>query len=134
VKIFVYGTLKRGYWNNDLLADAEFVGEAMTVEEFQMRDIGFPLLIEPKSKRARDRGRVKGEIFNVNERTLATLDRLEGHPHNYCRLPLCVTRGKRATVVEAYVWQREPTGEIVEPVEGVLEWKRSPPHCVREIS
>jgi gamma-glutamylcyclotransferase (GGCT)/AIG2-like uncharacterized protein YtfP len=121
--IFVYGTLKRGEWNNRLLNGAEFVVTALTNEAYVMRNVGYPLILTKDWPE--QQGRVVGEVFAVNDETLELLDRLEGHPRNYKRTPIVVTdRNGAALDVEAYVWQREPMGDIVEPdTDGRLEWK-----------
>lgn len=72
-RVFVYGTLKRGLRNHRFLENATFVGEAYTVTRFFMIDGRFPVL--------RDAGpnleQVGGEVYVVNDRTLAQLDELE---------------------------------------------------------
>lgn len=77
MKVFVYGTLKRGYGNNRLLTEQTFVGEAFTGGFFDMINSGFPVLIP------NDDGHVvKGEVFEIDtniEDTLAQLDALEGY-------------------------------------------------------
>jgi len=35
-RVFVYGTLKRGYPNNPLLEGSQFLGEAVTVPTYKM--------------------------------------------------------------------------------------------------
>src|SRR6266576_1419493 len=74
--VFVYGSLKRGYWNNVLLEQSEFLGNAHTVSKFRMRTVAFPLLLEARD--GSDRGRVRGEVYAVDAKTLAELDILEG--------------------------------------------------------
>jgi gamma-glutamylcyclotransferase (GGCT)/AIG2-like uncharacterized protein YtfP len=79
--VFVYGSLKRGYWNNRLLATSRFLAEAITVEDnFVMYDGAFPYVATGGISK------VKGELFEVdNEETLRNLDRLEGVPTHYIR-------------------------------------------------
>lgn len=80
--VFVYGTLKSGYWNCDrFMKTAKFVGTARTVPSFHVRDVGFPIafLTGPETHP------VSGEVWIVDRETLANLDRLEGVPHHYTR-------------------------------------------------
>jgi gamma-glutamylcyclotransferase (GGCT)/AIG2-like uncharacterized protein YtfP len=79
--VFVYGSLKRGYWNNRLLATSRFLAEAITVEDnFVMYDGAFPYVATGGISK------IKGELFEVdNEETLRNLDRLEGVPTHYIR-------------------------------------------------
>lgn len=80
-RIFVYGTLKRGFHAHGLMqnAPAAFLREATTAPRFQLYDIGaFPGLVEDESLE----GGVKGELFEVPEAALKDLDRYE-----------CVSRG-----------------------------------------
>jgi gamma-glutamylcyclotransferase (GGCT)/AIG2-like uncharacterized protein YtfP len=84
--VFVYGSLLEGLHNHPRLNGAAAAGRGRTAEErFQMIDLGaFPAVsrggIDP----------VVGELYWVDEKTLAGLDRLEGHPHAYRREPLRV--------------------------------------------
>jgi len=78
--IFVYGTLKRGFGNNRLLSGSKFVGEARTEGKFALYESGIPFVIEDEQV-----SQVSGEVYEVDEKTLSRLDRLEGHPNWYCR-------------------------------------------------
>jgi gamma-glutamylaminecyclotransferase len=77
--MFVYGTLMRGYGNNRLLRNAEFVGSAKTSERYTLYSSGIPFLTEGEMVN------VKGEVFKVNEEILPSVDILEGHPVWYRR-------------------------------------------------
>ena len=75
-RVFVYGTLKRGYGNYRMfLRDAHFAGEAKTPPSYGMLSAGgFPVVM-PVSW---DGKAVAGELYHVDDRTLARLDGLEG--------------------------------------------------------
>ena len=78
--VFVYGTLKRGFGNNRLLSGSKFLGEARTEDKFALYESGIPFVIEDEQV-----SQISGEVYEVDERTLARLDRLEGHPNWYFR-------------------------------------------------
>lgn len=76
--VFVYGTLKKGFGNHRLLAKAKFIAPAFIING-KMIDLGaFPAVMEGDMD-------IEGEIYAVDENTLASLDRLEGHPTFYER-------------------------------------------------
>lgn len=83
VKIFVYGTLKRGYGNNRLLKNSKYLG-SYRVEGLQLwahpqnKGWGIPHAIPGP-------GRITGELYEIDYETLMRLDRLEGHPYFYKR-------------------------------------------------
>ena len=79
---FCYGTLKKGYSNNRLLATSTFVREAVTEPLYRLWDVGwFPGLTEDS-----ENGKaIQGEIWSIDEQTLRRLDMLEGTPHLYRR-------------------------------------------------
>jgi gamma-glutamylcyclotransferase (GGCT)/AIG2-like uncharacterized protein YtfP len=70
--VFVYGTLRRGQGNSRLLRGAEFVGNA-TASGLLYNLGGFPGLRLDDAE-----GDVVGEVWRVDDATLADLDRLEG--------------------------------------------------------
>lgn len=97
---FVYGSLKKGFWNHPLLKGSEFIGEARTREKFLMLEAGYPYLFdEEQVKEGKSRKtspeiiekfskpmlRVTGEVYKVSENTLRTLDFLEGVEDNHYR-------------------------------------------------
>ena len=94
-EVFVYGTLLRGEPNHRLLDRARFVQEARTEPRFELVDLGpFPAMV------AGGAGAVVGEVYAVDRRALADLDRLEGHPRFYRRTAVRLEDG---AVAEAYV-------------------------------
>lgn len=83
--VFVYGSLKRNYYNHRLLETSEFIGEATTKPFYRLYNLGsFPGLKEDN-----ENGKaIQGELYLVNDETLKRLDRLEGTPHFYIRKDL----------------------------------------------
>lgn len=85
-KVFVYGTLKKGFGNHGILGKSEFIDEAITKERcFTMFDGVFPFVSDSF---VNDElcGSVVGELYEVvDEQTMANLDRLEGVPTLYVK-------------------------------------------------
>jgi len=83
--VFVYGTLKRKEPNHEkYLSTSKFVTTACTIEKFPLviaskYNIPFALDHPGLGKN------LKGEIYIVNEESLAALDELENHPVLYER-------------------------------------------------
>ncbi|XP_046403196.1 gamma-glutamylaminecyclotransferase [Ischnura elegans] len=88
-KVFVYGTLKSGQPNNNLLSDPRngkgtFIGSGKTVTKYPLiigtrYNIPF-LLYKPGTGH-----NVFGEIYEVDQAMLEKLDELEDHPNWYIR-------------------------------------------------
>jgi len=78
-RVFVYGTLKKGFWNNPLLKGCEFFGSAVTVPTYSMISVGHAVITLFPVIRASENGKpVAGEIYTVEDEVLERLDRLEG--------------------------------------------------------
>lgn len=78
LRVFVYGTLKRGHYNHRLLEESEFLGKS--VIKGTMYNLGsFPALS------LHGNTDIRGEVFAVDEPTMKRLDRLEGYPDFYDR-------------------------------------------------
>ena len=96
--VFTYGTLLRGEVNHDLLIRARFVAEARTEPRFDLFDLGpFPAMS------AGGETAVLGEVYAVDDATLARLDRLEGHPRLYQRTQIRLDDGQE---VQTYLMER----------------------------
>jgi gamma-glutamylaminecyclotransferase len=96
--VFVYGTLRQDEVNHDLLAQARFVAEGRTEPCFELFDLGaFPAMS------AGGETAVLGEVYAVDEATLARLDRLEGHPSFYQRTQIRLEGGQK---VKTYLMDR----------------------------
>jgi gamma-glutamylcyclotransferase (GGCT)/AIG2-like uncharacterized protein YtfP len=124
VKVFVYGTLKRDYWNwKRYLRDrADFVAEGTTQEKFTMVELGFPMVFPDPNGHP-----VRGEIFDVDQWTLQHLDRLEGEGRMYFRrLQLIDAADGQVEMCMMYVGAPYRNDGELPPVapdaDGVLTW------------
>jgi gamma-glutamylcyclotransferase (GGCT)/AIG2-like uncharacterized protein YtfP len=86
--VFVYGTLRSGEINSQLLAEANFCGTHRTSPRFRMLDLGdYPGVIEPGTSA------ITGEIYRVNPQQLRQLDQLEEYPQLYTRKQIATPWG-----------------------------------------
>lgn len=99
--VFVYGSLLRGMGNHRYLEGSNLWDKA-TLKGFKMYQVSsFPAIVTGE-------GSIQGEIYLVDDDTLARLDQLEGHPQMYeRRLATAVldTNGKLMPVW-VYIWKR----------------------------
>lgn len=105
MKVFVYGTLKRGFGNNLLLSDAKYLGED-SLEGYDMLDLGWYPAIK------RGTGTVHGEVYEISPHILKRLDSLEGTPSYYARTT-AITKGKHEVhvyVMNGAVDEQLPSG------------------------
>lgn len=84
MKVFVYGTLKRGEHNNGILlgCGADFLTTAKTKKPRKLVVKGLPYLNSPQVEGG---VQVIGEIWEVPDTMMWRLDQLEGHPTWYRR-------------------------------------------------
>ena len=72
--IFVYGTLKSGHSRNSLLQSQRYLGTAVTLTQYKIYRYGsFPALIKTSPGVG-----VFGELYEVDDSCLITLDEVEG--------------------------------------------------------
>ena len=98
--LFVYGTLKTGQQSNHLLAGQEFLGPARTLPLYRLHLVDWfsGLVLD------RDNGLVvHGELWAVDEPTLARLDEYEGAPGLFDREAIAVA--DHFGDVQAYVFK-----------------------------
>lgn len=125
--LFVYGTLKKGESNHDILSCDlcqgghnscyRFLGSARTIQRFDMYCCGsYPIaVVNPLG------APIEGEVYEINDQTLAFIDELEGHPDFYRRRQIVLDTGHMAWV---YIWNREQLDfeQLVSPSGGFLRW------------
>lgn len=105
-RIFIYGTLKKGqYFHNQYLSGdkSNFLGNATTSNEYQLYIDGMPHLIREKTDTP-----CKGELYEINDDVLKSLDDLESHPIVYKRELIDVYDEKGQRVL-AWGYLRSPS-------------------------
>lgn len=107
-RVFVYGTLRRGEVNAGLLEGSRYLGVTSTrrmmtlVHVAGVRPYDFPAAVwEPPTVQ------VVGEVHDVDDATLARLDRLEDCPRLYQRRRVELVAGGAAWI---YVMRERPDG------------------------
>jgi gamma-glutamylaminecyclotransferase len=101
MRVFVYGSLKKGKKLHHYLKNARFLGYAQTVYKYPMilsKNGWYPYLLDKKN-----RGYfIKGEVYEINYNLLKILDRLEEVPRYYKRKKIVVNlNGKK---IEAFCY------------------------------
>ena len=80
-KVLVYGTLKKGYGNNYLLGTSPMIRDgSFAIPNHRLIDSGLPFLVKSSKTSA-----FFGEVYEVDDEVLASLDALELHPTWYKR-------------------------------------------------
>ena len=107
-KLFVYGTLKRGFPNHHYMAGASYVGDALTVDAYPLVVGGTwftPYLIPERGSGHR----VKGELWEVPDAMIPAIDELESvHlPNGYRREQIPVVLDGVSSSVEAWTYFRK---------------------------
>ena len=133
-QVFVYGSLKRGEYNNDCITQhgGVFLSTAKTIGTYLLFGGSFPKLAayhDMSKAQARQhksyKGHVAGELWRVSAEGLAALDRLEGCPQHYRRETIEVSTSSGIRQPWAYFIVRVPfdSSPLLEPDRnGVLEW------------
>lgn len=112
--LFVYGSLKRGFSNQQWLAGQVFLCEAHTRPVYRMFDYGgFPALV--LADRIGQTGRsISGEIWRVDIETLTRLDILEGVDQGLYRRAVIELQGTGPSPDErtaaGYLYERSVSG------------------------
>jgi gamma-glutamylcyclotransferase (GGCT)/AIG2-like uncharacterized protein YtfP len=80
-KVFVYGTLRKSKGNHRLLTqiNAAFIGNAVTVNKYHLTTSGLPFV-----NKNIETSQIVGEVYQVDDSGLSSLDGLEGYnPNNH---------------------------------------------------
>ncbi|MBT1071257.1 gamma-glutamylcyclotransferase family protein [Pelotalea chapellei] len=105
--IFVYGSLRQNHVNHHLLVDARYYGLCTTREKYAMYVVsGYPYVTSSENRYP-----IVGELYGIDEETLHTLDKMEGHPRYYVRRETTVIQGN--TEYTAWMYFRDPYGTLM---------------------
>ena len=109
VRLFVYGSLKRGHRHHARMSGASFEGVSRTAAGYRLVLQGeYPALVAAAS------GWVEGEVFRVTIALLEELDEFEGCPDLYQRETVELADG---SFVESYLIRPE-RAERLEEIAG----------------
>jgi len=106
MKVFVYGSLKKNKKLHHYLKNSRFLGYATTKQKHPMIISvkgWYPYLLDVKNMGFN----VKGEVYEINFRTLRRLDRIEETPHYYRRKKITVLLKGRTVKVWVYVYPKK---------------------------
>ncbi|HIO41774.1 MAG TPA: gamma-glutamylcyclotransferase [Aquifex sp.] len=107
--VAVYGTLKYGFPNHEILAKGSAVGVGYTVTPFKLFDVGYPYAVPSKYGLP-----LQVEVYLVPQReVLEELDALEGYPYHYNREPFKVFL-RKGIILDAWLYFTEhPEGKEI---------------------
>jgi gamma-glutamylcyclotransferase (GGCT)/AIG2-like uncharacterized protein YtfP len=107
IRLFVYGSLRRGREHHAELRGARFIAVARTAAEYALRDLdGYPLLTAGSQA-------IDGELYELDARELARLDAFEGP--NYARGAVRLDNGEQAI---AYLASENARGALASSPRG----------------
>jgi gamma-glutamylcyclotransferase (GGCT)/AIG2-like uncharacterized protein YtfP len=116
MNVFVYGTLKRGYNNYDVMqkSNAVFLG-CETVNDFACVDSPlFPIAFEKRHHK------IKGEVFSIDDSKLFLIDRVEGYPKDYKRTTISTQYGD----AYIYYYSDEHVGKYARKYGYTEDWQQ----------
>lgn len=105
MRIFVYGTLKRGRSNHGWMRGQQFIGEASTRPHFRLHDLGgYPGMVLVENHGLS----IQGEVWEVDTEGLKRLDELEDvSGGEYAREPIPLLPPFDQQRVEGYRYLRD---------------------------
>lgn len=123
-KVFVYGTLKRGFPNHHYMTTSKLIGVYRTVARYPLvvggRYFSPSLLPEPGAGK-----RILGELWEVDDATLAKLDELETVqlPTGYRREMAKIEPEAGGPATEAWTYFRERSRVPVIHADGLDDYQ-----------
>ena len=105
--VFVYGTLRQDHSNHRMMGDSYCYGVGSTRDKYSMYMTGgYPFVFSTGACYP-----ITGELYAVDDDTLGTLDKMEGHPRYYTRREVVVdVEGQEYS---AWMYFRDPQGKLM---------------------
>jgi gamma-glutamylcyclotransferase (GGCT)/AIG2-like uncharacterized protein YtfP len=119
MRLFIYGTLKRGCYNHFYMSGQQFIGEAHTAPNYRLYNLGGV----PGMVSAAEGLSIEGEVWEIDEACRTRLDVLEGVDEGeYVLEPVPLLTPFDGEVIQGYRYLRS--------VEGCREvgsvWRENP--------
>jgi len=114
--VFVYGTLRQGLPNHHILTAARPLGPAQTKGRYALYLDDVPKVVPDEAVSV-----IQGELYLVDNYTLALLDDLEDHPFVYRREQVPVIMADDAETL-AWLYFHPRAGGILIPNGDLLAW------------
>ncbi len=122
-RVFVYGKLRKGFWWDLLLRDAEYLGPARTRNRFALYRSAMPYVTTEEAVSP-----IVGDAYRVDDSTLHELDLFKGHPHWFQRTEVAIVLENRQGCLAWLYSHPRIGGELIESGDFYPE-KRSPVGC-----
>ena len=119
-RLFVYGTLRTGEYNNSILGQtARFIETCKTAEPYllvtQSQRPSFPFMFPaaywPQCYAEKTK-QVIGDLFEIADSILEATDRLEGHPQWYVRTPINLVTSTGIQTIDAYLLSEKDAKDL----------------------
>jgi len=108
--LFVYGTLKQGFWNDYFMRNCAFIGTYATKEHFCLIiSGGCPFVASTPGLYP-----IQGEVYDVDVESLVEIDALENNGSWYTRRPVEVVNEKGDMLIAELYFKDDAIGEIIE--------------------
>ncbi len=114
--VFVYGTLRQGLPNHHLLTQARSLGPARTKHRYALYVDYVPKVVPDEAVSV-----IQGELYLVDNYTLALLDDLEDHPYAYRRQEVPVIMDDGAETL-AWLYFHPQASGILLPSGDLAAW------------
>ena len=103
VYLFVYGSLKKGFQNNDILSGAKYISKAKTSSKFAMYkedNQNYPYIIKDDLIGQN----IDGEVYKITRKDLLEkVDNFEGAPDYFKRTSILVTTRSKKIKAKTYI-------------------------------
>ena len=121
IKLFVYGTMKKGFSNHWRISEQSFINNVKTVNKYVMyshASYQFPCMFDEIGDAV-----IKGELYEVSIDVLSMIDKYEGVPLFYDKMIIKVvdSDGKEYEAY-AYFYQKEKSPENIDEALKYDEW------------
>lgn len=123
VYLFVYGSLKKGFENNDMLSQANYISKAKTVNKFAMYkeiDKEYPYIIKDASLGQN----IDGELYEITRKdVLEQIDTFEGAPDYFKQTSIMIITRRQKLKAKTYVLATPRVPLHAKPLK---IWKKHP--------